>query len=114
MVSFRLEWLGGRLGPPVARLDLDCRDHQLGCGVVLVRPNQKARDDLGLPALPHSYPRRSHPFLALDLAGIGGKGALAVWQSRHLPAGGSDAGRDLVHMVGANSSWTFLVECDHA
>src|SRR4030081_832538 len=102
------------LAHPIVGADLDCMAHQLGRGVVLVRSNAKTRDDLGLAGLPHSYSRRRHSVYALDRAGVGRETALAIWQWRHLRACDPDVGGDLVHVVGANSSWTLLVERDHA
>src|SRR5438270_2006655 len=98
------------LAHPIVGADLDCLAHQLGRGVVLVRPNAKARDDLASADLSHSYPRGSHSVYALDRAGVGREAGLAVWQRRHLRPFRPDLGGDLVHVVGANSSWPLLVE----
>src|SRR5260370_21957058 len=114
MVRFRLEWMDRHLAHPIVGAHLDCMAHQLGRGVVLVRSNAKARDDLGLANLSHSYSRGSHSIYALDRAGVGRETGLAFWQRRHLRACRPDLGGDLVHVVGANSSWTLLVERDPA
>ncbi len=114
MASFRLEWMDRHVAQPVIGAYLDCMAHQLGRGVILVRSNAKTRDDLGIAGLPHSHSRRRHSIYALDRAGVGRETALAIWQRRHLRACGPDLGGDLVHVVGANSSRTFLVERDHA
>src|SRR5881409_561445 len=110
MVCFRLEWLDHYLAHPVARHHLDFVGHQLGFGVVLVRSNQETRDDLGVAQVPLPDSCGGHSFLAMEWQGSGGKAALAVRQPRYLRAGVSCPCGDLVHMVGEDSSRTFLVE----
>ena len=53
-------------------------------------------------------------FSAIDWQDAGEKAALAVWQRWRLRAGVPCPRGDLVHLVGENSSRTFLVERDHA
>src|SRR5881397_2039945 len=110
MVGFRLEWLDRYLAHPIARHHLDFVGHQLGFGVVLVRSNEETRGGLGVAQVPLPHSRGGHPVLAMDWQGPGRKAALGVWQPWHLRAGGSCPCGDIVHMVGENSSRTFLVE----
>src|SRR4030095_14982881 len=114
MVGFRLEWLDYGLAHPVARDHLDFVGHQLGRSVVLVRANEETRDDRGVAQVPLPHSLRGHSLFATDWEGPGGKDALAVWQCRHIRGGVSCPCRDIVHMVGENSSRTILVERDHA
>src|SRR5229473_630608 len=102
------------LAHPVAGDHLDYLAYQLGRGVVLVGSHTKTRDDLGLASLPYSHSGGRHSLYAMDRADPGRKAALAIWQSRHLRAQRPDPGGDLVHVVGADSPWTLLVELDHA
>src|SRR6266576_2326949 len=106
--------MDGQLADPIAGADLACVARELGRGVVLVRPNAKTRDDLGLASLPHSYSRGRHSIYALDRAGVGREAGPAFRQRRYLRACGPDLGGDLVHVVGANPSRTLLVERDYA
>src|SRR5512133_2076684 len=98
VVSFRLERLDRYLAHTVARHHLAVVDRQLGLGVVLVRPNEEARADLGVAQIPLSHSRRGHSFLAVDQQDPGGKAALAVWQPWRLRDGRSCPCGDLVYV----------------
>src|SRR5258705_13034445 len=102
------------LAHPVVGAYLDCMACQLGQGVFLVRSNGKAHHDLGLASLPPSYHRGSPSAYAPDCAAVGRETALASRQWRDVRACGFDLGGYLVHVVGASSSRTLLVERDHA
>src|SRR6478609_9210586 len=102
------------LADPIAGAYLGCMARQLGRGLVLVWSNGKTRHDLGLASLPHPDYRGSRTLGALDGTSIGRATVLACRQRRYVPACDSDVGGYVVHVVGANSSRTLLVERDYA
>ena len=106
--------MAGHLADRVACPHLDSLAYQLDCGIVLVGSDGKAARDLARtrsPALRHHWRTAAH---AVDCADPGRTPAMERRQWRYVRARNSCPGRGLVHMVGADSSRTFLVERDHA
>ena len=114
MVDFRLERMDHDPAYAIARHHLDFVGRQLGRCIVLVRANQEECDELGLAQVSLTHLPGSDSLLAIDRKAPGRKAGLAVRQRRRLRAGVLCPCRDLVHMVGEDSSRTFLVERDHA
>ena len=102
------------LADPTACSHLDWLACQLDAGIVLVGSDRKAACDLARARSPTARYRWRIAAHAVDRAGPGRTPPLERRQCRYVRARTCCPGGGLIHMVGADSSWTFLVERDHA
>src|SRR5947209_19605829 len=113
MDSICLERMDRHLAYPIAGVDLDGLAYQLDYWRFFLGSNRETRQNMGLASLPHSHSGRRHTINALDRAGVGRATAVESGKRANVRARGADLGRNVIHLVGANSSRTVLVERDH-
>src|SRR4029078_13423569 len=102
------------LADPADCPHLDWLACQLDVGIVLGGANGEAATNLACPGSPASHYHLRIAAYTVDRADPGGMAARASRQRRYLRAGNCCPGGSPVHVVGTNSSRTFLVERDPA